>query len=59
MINVEEKKQSIWHRNLNLAFVYMVIFLFGLVVVFAMTNILNSKVQELNESTYGMMNQDR
>lgn len=52
MINVEEEKQSIWHRNLNLAFVYVVILLFGLVVVFVMTNVLNNKVNELNEGIY-------
>lgn len=49
-----EEKQSIWHRNLNLAFVYIVIFLFGLVVVYAMTTILNNKVNELNESIYNV-----
>ena len=47
-----EEKKSIWYRNLNLAFVYIVIFLFGLIVVFAMTTILNNKVNELNESMY-------
>ena len=45
---MEEKQQSIWHRNLNLVFVYIVIFLFGLVVVFIMTSVLNKKVQEIN-----------
>ena len=55
---MEEEKQSIWHRNLNLAFVYIVIFLCGLVVVSIMTNILNSKVQEINEMTYGISEQN-
>lgn len=55
MINVEEK-ESIWHRNLNLAFVYIVIFLFGLVVVYAMATVLNNKVNELNESFYTTQN---
>ena len=41
---MEEEKQSIWHRNLNLAFVYVVVFLFGLVVVYAMTTVLNKKL---------------
>lgn len=45
---MEEKQQSIWHRDLNLVFVYVVVFLFGLVVVFIMTSVLNKKVQELN-----------
>ena len=55
MINVEEK-ESIWHRNLNLVFVYIVIFLFGLVVVYAMATVLNNKVNELNESFYTTQN---
>ena len=45
---MEEKTQSIWHRDLNLVFVYVVVFLFGLIVVFIMTSVLNKKVQELN-----------
>ena len=45
---MEDKQQSIWHRDLNLVFVYIVVFLFGLVVVFIMTSVLNKKVQELN-----------
>jgi len=49
---MEEEKQSIWHRNLNLAFVYIVVFLFGLVVVFIMTTILNNKVNEINSESY-------
>ena len=46
---MEENQQSIWHRELNLVFVYVVVFLFGLVTVFIMTNVLNKRVQELNE----------
>lgn len=49
---MEEPKQSVWHRNLNLVFVYVVIFLFGLVTIYIMTTILNNKVNELNESIY-------
>ena len=44
----EDKK--IWKRNLNLIFVYMIIFLFGLLTVLFMTNILNNSVKEINDS---------
>lgn len=52
---MEEEKQSsvsIWHRDLNLIFVYVVIFLAGLIVVTIMTSILNNKVNEINSSMY-------
>ncbi len=55
---MEEEKQSIWHRNLNLVFVYVVIFLAGIVIVGAMTSILNNKVQEINNSMYGTTQQN-
>ena len=47
-----ESSVSIWHRDLNLLFVYGVIFLAGIAVVFVMVNILNSKVDEINNSIY-------
>jgi len=52
---VEEQKEtsvSIWHRDLNLVFVYVVIFLAGIVIVSIMTTILNNKVNEINEGIY-------
>ena len=55
---MEEEKQSIWHTNLNLAFVYIVVFLFGLVVVYAMTTVLNNKLEEINKDAYSMYQQD-
>ena len=55
---MEEEKQSIWHRNLNLAFVYVVVFLFGLVVVYAMTTVLNKKVEEINRESYSVYEQN-
>jgi len=48
----ENKNVSVWHRDLNLIFVYCVIFLAGIAVVFTMVNILNSKVEEINNSIY-------
>ena len=48
----ENKKLSVWHRDLNLVFVYCVIFLAGIAVVFTMVNILNKKVEEINNSIY-------
>ena len=52
---MEEEKNSsvsIWHRDLNLVFVYVVIFLAGIVVVSIMTTILNNKVNDINEGIY-------
>ena len=47
-----EKKDSFLYKKLDLAFVYIFIFLFGLFIVFIMTNYLNSKVQEFSEVSY-------
>ena len=49
---MEEEKQSIWNRNLNLGFVYAVVFVSGLIIVYIMTNVINEKVQEINNATY-------
>ena len=47
---MEEKKESILFKDMNLLFVYTVIFIFGLVTVFIMTSIINGKVEEINDS---------
>ena len=52
---MEEEKEtsvSIWHRDLNLVFVYVVIFLAGIVVISVMTTILNNKVNDINQGFY-------
>ena len=52
---MEEEKEtsvSIWHRDLNLVFVYVVIFLAGIVVVSIMTTILSNKVNDINNGIY-------
>lgn len=57
---MEEEKTSvsIWHRDLNLIFVYVVIFLAGIVTVSIMTTILNNKVKEItNGDIYTQTNQ--
>ena len=56
---MEEQKEtsvSIWHRDLNLIFVYVVIFLAGIAVVSIMTTILNNKVNEINQEIYLISN---
>lgn len=45
MEQVKEKK-SILFRNLDLAFVYLFIFLVGIAIVLLMTTYLNNKVKE-------------
>ena len=55
---MEEEKEtsvSIWHRDLNLVFVYVVIFLAGIVIVSIMTTVLNNKVNEINNDMYTNM----
>lgn len=48
----ENKSLSVWHRDLNLVFVYCVIFLAGIAIVFTMINVINNKVEEINNSVY-------
>ena len=48
----QNKEVSILHKDLNLFFVYGVIFLAGITVVFVMINIINAKVNEINEGLY-------
>ena len=48
----ENKSLSVWHRDLNLVFVYCVIFLAGIAVVFTMINVINNKVEEINNNVY-------
>lgn len=50
----KETSMSIFHRELNLVFVYIVIFLAGIATVGIMTTILNNKVKELNQENYSM-----
>lgn len=46
---MEEKKQSVWNKKLDLIFVYTFIFAVGIAIVLAMTSYLNSKVKEFNQ----------
>ena len=46
-----EKKKSIWFRELDLVFVYLIIFLVGVAIVLGMTSYLNNKVKEFNENS--------
>lgn len=46
-----EKKGNILFKNLDLAFVYLFIFLVGVAIVLAMTSYLNNKVKEFNEES--------
>ena len=44
-----DKKESILFKKLDIAFVYLFIFLVGIAIMFAMTTYLNSKVKEFTE----------
>lgn len=45
---MQEKKKSFLFRDLNLAFVYLSIFLIGIAIVMFMTTYLNNKVKEFS-----------
>lgn len=46
-----EKKESTLFKKLDIAFVYLFIFLVGVAIVLAMTSYLNNKVKEFGESS--------
>ena len=51
-----EKKESILFKRLDVAFVYLFVFLVGIAIVLAMTSYLNNKVKEFSENSvaYGI-----
>ena len=54
-MNDFEKKESIWFKKMDLAFVYLFIFLVGIVIVMIMTSYINNKVKEFNEETIAVV----
>lgn len=46
-----QKKENILFKNLDLAFVYLFIFLVGVAIVLSMTSYLNNKVKEFNSDS--------
>ena len=44
---MDQTNTSIWKKDLNLVFVYIVIFLAGVTTVTIMINVLNNKVDEI------------
>lgn len=46
---MEEKKESILFKKLDLVFVYTFIFVIGMAIVLIMTSYLNGKVKEFNQ----------
>lgn len=59
VVGADEKKQSIWFKKLDLAFVYLFIFIFGIIIVFIMTSYLNNKVKEFTENSIASSVEDR
>ena len=49
-----EKKESILFKKLDLAFVYLFIFLAGIAIVIFMTSYINNKVEEFNEQAFSV-----
>lgn len=50
----EEKKVSFLFKKLDLAFVYLFIFLVGVAIVLAMTSYLNNKAKEFNSEAIAL-----
>lgn len=50
-----EKKESFLFKKLDLAFVYLFVFLVGIAIVLAMTSYLNNKVKEFNDSSMAVV----
>ena len=48
---MEEKKESGLFKKLDVAFVYLFIFLVGIAIVLGMTSYLNSKVKEFTDTS--------
>lgn len=49
----QEKKENVLFKNMNLAFVYAVVFGIGILIIFLMTNYLNQKVNEFTDASIG------
>lgn len=50
---MKQEKENFLFKKLDLAFVYIFIFLVGVAIVLAMTSYINNQVQEFSESTIG------
>ena len=46
---MEEKKENVLFKKLDLVFVYSFIFVIGMAIVLIMTSYLNNKVKEFNQ----------
>lgn len=47
----QEKRENFLFKKLDLAFVYLFIFLVGVAIVLSMTSYLNNKVKEFNNNS--------
>ena len=52
-----EQKGNVLFKKLDLAFVYLFVFLVGVAIVLAMTSFLNDKVKEFSEEAIAMSTQ--
>ncbi len=49
------KKENILFKKLDLAFVYLFVFLIGVAIVLIMTSYLNKKVKEFNDDSVAIV----
>lgn len=52
-----EKKESVLLKKLDLAFVYLFVFLVGVAIVLGMTSYLNNKVKEFTDDSIAVVTQ--
>lgn len=53
---MDNKKETVLFKRLDLAFVYLFIFLVGIAIVLLMTSYLNNKVKEFNDNSVAIAN---
>jgi len=53
---MEEKKESILFKKMDLAFVYLFVFLVGIAIILIMTTYLNNKVKEFTDESVATAN---
>lgn len=49
--SMNEKKESVLYKELNVGFVYVFVLIVGFIIVFSMITFLKNKVNEITEGT--------
>ncbi len=54
--SMNEKKESVLYKELNVGFVYVFVLIVGFIIVFSMITFLKNKVNEITEGTVASSN---